>query len=143
MPLNSLPRQIRQRCFFGSANYSLLSWKADGPLFSSCRRIRKPPLCFLSLDACLCWEFRGELVRGLLLLTAQDGNDDAPRFVQAVCGVWKFMLYGAMQACQFVARHSGIHVIFNLVVHLPLSNFFFRIRLIVRFNMLKSSTSSR
>src|SRR6266498_607592 len=71
------------------------------------------------LDAHLCREFRDELVRGLLLLTAQDDNDDAPRFVQAICGVWKFMLYGAMQACQFVARHSGIHVMFDVVVHVP------------------------
>jgi len=59
------------------------------------------------------------LVTGLLLLTAQDGNDDTSRFVQAGRGVRKFMLYGAIQACQLVARHFGMHVMFDVVVHVP------------------------
>jgi hypothetical protein len=81
--------------------------------YFDCNDCRRPQL---KLDAGFCREFRDELVRGLLLLTAQDANIDPLCFVQTVRGVRKFMLYGAMQACQFVAWHSGIHVMFDVVV---------------------------
>ena len=50
----------------------------------------------VGLDARPGWELRDVLVARLVLLPVQDGNDAAPRFVQAICGVRKLILDGLM-----------------------------------------------
>ena len=69
---------------------------------------------------CQIGQFRDKFVAGLDFLAAHDTDDNPPRLVQAVGGVGQFVLDGVVEALEFVAGDAGVHVVLDVVVHVPI-----------------------
>lgn len=74
----------------------------------------------LPLVMCEIGQIRHKFIGGLDFLAAHDADDDAPRFVQAIGGIGQFVFDGLVHALQFVAGHASIHVVLDVVVHVPI-----------------------